>query len=133
MKTSLTFVLGLFIVAGLYLPAAGSTDKDPPEELTTIKYCQKPRRTFEIVGSDVKGLKLAELPEALKKHHEANPRTAYEVYAEIKTDTKESDKIIKTIQKAGVTLKHYWAPVSNVDPSKPAGKYGPGHVDLLKK
>ncbi|MBN1589983.1 MAG: hypothetical protein JW888_10745 [Pirellulales bacterium] len=133
MKAGLSFTLGLLVVTSFCRPLAGNTDEDRPEELTTIKYCAKPMRTFDIVGNEVKGLTLAELPAALKKHHEANPRAAYEVYAEVKSDKETSDKIIATIQKAGVTLKHYWAPVSFPDTKHPPGKYGPGYVDLLRK
>ena len=42
-----------------------------------------------------------------------------------------SNQIIAAIESAGVTVKHYWAPVSFVEPGSPSGKYGFGHVDLL--
>ena len=70
----------------------------------------------------------------------------YEVCSEYKS--LENDKVIDAIKRSGVTLKHYWVPVSNppghfvkdseflgegsflVTPS--SSKYGIGKIDLLE-
>ncbi|MBN2579447.1 MAG: prolyl oligopeptidase family serine peptidase [Pirellulales bacterium] len=101
--------------------------------LTTIKYALKPFRTFEIVGTEIKGIKMEALPEAIRRHQKQHPGVVYELYAEVKCVPETSDEIISKIRSAGVTLKHYWAPVSDVDLQSVPGKYGYGHVDILEQ
>lgn len=105
---------------------------DASWQLTTIRYVLKPFSTFEIAGTDVKGITLDELPRAVWEHQRKYPGARYEVYAQVKCVPAQSDQIIKAIRATGVALKHYWAPVSTVDDQVPPGKYGPGFVDILR-
>lgn len=100
--------------------------------LTTIRYVFEPFRTFEIAGTDVKGITLEELPRAVWEHQRKYPGARYEVYAHVKCVPAQSDQIIKAIRATGVTLEHYWVPISTVDDQVPPGKYGPGFVDILR-
>lgn len=124
-------LLAVFLIAfGVQGIPAPSTE---PARLVTIKYVLTPFRTFEIPGTDMKGISLEALSEAIAKYHKDHPGSTYEVFAEVKCLPETSDEIIRAIRRAGVILEHYWAPVSFVDISRPAGKYGHGHIDLLNR
>jgi len=112
--------------SGLIKPAT-------PETLTTINYAAEPFRTFEIVGTDIKGIELKELREAISRHQKQHPGVAYELLAEVKCTPEQSNLIVAEIKGTGVTLRHYWAPVSCVDLKSTPGKYGRGHVDILSQ
>jgi len=116
--------------------------KTGEQGLAVIKYSG----SFEIVGTDIQGIKLADLAGALRKHQRQNPGTVYEVCSECKILA--NDKVLDAIKSSGVTLKHYWVPVSNpaghfvkdseflgkgtflVVPS--SSKYGIGKIDILE-
>jgi len=103
------------------------------QRLITIRYCLKPSRTFEITGENIKGIKLDALTNVLKTHSMNHPRATYELYSEVKSVPEESEKIVETIRQAGIQLKHYWAPVSFIDPNVKPGPYGTGYVDILRR
>jgi hypothetical protein len=106
-------------------------DKVQGRELVTLRYGVVPGgRTFEIVGTKVMGVRLDGLASALRIHNAAHPQAEYEVLAEVKCTTEESDTIIKTIRGTGVSLKHYWAPASSAANPQP-GPYGIGYFDIL--
>lgn len=105
----------------------------PREKLITIKYVLDPFRTFAIEGTNLKGVKLDALTSELAKYKAAHQDDEFELYAEVKCTPEESAKIIKAIQNAGIALKHYWAPVSFINPKAKPVPYGSGHEDILKK
>lgn len=133
MKTAAILLMITACFAGCVTRHRSSINPPMPEHVTTIKYSLEPFRTFEIVGTGVKGMRIDDLPEAISQHQQDYPGAVYEIYAEVKSGVETSDKIIEIVKGAGVTLKHYWAPVSFVDLSKAPGKYGYGHVDLIEK
>ncbi len=96
----------------------------------TIKYTSE--RTFEFVGTDIECIDLDELSKALTKYQKKHPGEVFELYASVKCVPETSDNIISAIRATGVTLKHYWAPVS-VDIQATPGKYGAGHVDIIDR
>ncbi len=101
------------------------------KNLITIKYVLNPFRTFVIEGTDLKNINLAGLTHELSQYKATHRDDQFELYAEVKCTPEESNKIIKAIQKAGIDLKHYWAPISIIDPNTKPGPYGSGHVDIL--
>ncbi len=102
--------------------------------ITVIKHCQEPFRTFEIVGTDVKGLKkLSDLTIALRKHKEQNPGARYEILAEVKSVAEDDEKTVKAVAKAGITLEHYWAAHSDPLLDGPISPHGVGFVDLIDR
>jgi len=98
--------------------------------LTTIKYSLKPFRTFEIVGTKIKRVKLEKLTAVLKKYKANNPKKKYQLIAEVKSVPETVKRIKKAIKDAGIKLNHYWVPTSfNVDiPGAPSE----GYIDILK-
>jgi hypothetical protein len=104
-----------------------------PNRLTLIKYCQKPFRTFEVVGTDIKGIeKLEDLTAALSKYSRSHPGARYELLAKLKNLPEREQAIIKAVTNAGIRLEHYWAPVSMAPPpGAQIGPYGGGYVDIL--
>ena len=100
-----------------------------PKKLVTIKYCLKHFRTFEIVGTTIKGIELDQLADTLKKFKSENPNVEYELLAEVKCMPEMEERIIKEIKNAGIKLTHYWVPVS-FENDKP-GPYGSGFVDII--
>lgn len=123
-------ITGLITSSLLFEAAAGQSK--PEEKLTTIKYVFEPFRTFKIEGSNLKGVKLDALTNELVKYKALHQDELFELWAEVKVTLEESAKIIEAIQKAGITLKHFWAPRSFVDPSANIGPYGSAHEDILK-
>jgi len=106
----------------------GQLPATPEEKLVIIKYCLVPLRTFEIVGTDIKGVEQKELTEVLKKYKSENPDAQYELLAEVKSIIEIVEEIKKDIEAAGIQLKHYWIPTST---SKTSGPHGPGFRDIL--
>ena len=105
-----------------------------PIRFTVIKYCLEPFRTFEIVGTDVRGVKkLRELTKALRNHKEQNPAAKYEVLAEVKSTPEGEKAIVEAILSAGITLEHYWAAHSAWAPGTPVGPHGIGYVDHMDR
>jgi hypothetical protein len=105
---------------------------DMEARLVTIRYVSNPFRTFEIDGFELKGIPEEELTQRVAEHHQLHPYATYEVYAEVKCVKEQEDRIIRAIRDAGVTLIHYWAPVSFVDDGPERyHKYGIGHIDRL--
>jgi hypothetical protein len=103
-----------------------------PVRLTVIRYCLEPFRAFEIVGTDVKGIKkLHELTSALRNHKDRNPAAKYEVLSEVKSSPKEEKAIVEAIARAGIALEHYWATHSAPAPGTPIGPHGIGYVDHI--
>jgi hypothetical protein len=102
----------------------------PAKRLVTIKYCSEPMRTFEIVRTNIKGVKLEQLTDVLKKYKSENPNTEYELYAEVKCVPEEEQAIKKAIRDAEIKLKHYWAPVSIKTDKSKESPYGPGFIDI---
>ena len=149
MRVGLILLLSLTCVTGCTRIERDGASIGDPDSIVTIKYALEPLRTFEIVGTNIKGVKLAGLPAVLKQHKQRHPGLTYEIYAEVKCVPETSDEIISAIRSTGVSLKHYWAPVSVsagslsipgsisggslVDTKSTSGKYkyGPGHVDIL--
>lgn len=129
MRYVITGLTVLVCLTGCAIREQSQTTTVPPEALTTIKYTGEPFRTFEIAGTNRRCTKIEDLPELIRSHQKDNPGSFYELYAELKCVPETSDQIIATIKGTGVTLKHYWAPVSR-SISTP-GKYGRGHVDIL--
>lgn len=117
----------LAIAASLLFFTGCTASSQPAQRLVTIKYCLEPMRTFEVVGTDIKALPLDRLTETLKTYKAENPEAEYELLAEVKCMPEQEHAIRKAIRDAGITLKHYWAPVS-FDGGKES-PYGPGHVD----
>ena len=114
--------------------AEETPETDSKVRLTVIKYCLEPFRTFEIVGTDVKGVKkLRDLTKALRTYREQNPGAKYEILAEVKSVPEEELKIVKAISKAGITLEHYWAATSTFTPGRAAGPHGLGYADHIDK
>jgi hypothetical protein len=105
-----------------------------PARMTVIKYCAKPFRTFEVVGTDIKGVeKLEDLTAALRKYSQSHPGAQYELLAEIKNVPEREQAIIRAVTNAGIQLKHYWAARSSAPlPGAKTGPYGGGFEDILK-
>lgn len=101
-------------------------------ELLTIKYSTDPFRTFEIVGTPVKGVKLEQLTEVLTEFKNNHPKVNFAFWAEVKSTPETTRKIQAAIDKAGIKLKHYLVPVSYVPPDAKSGPYGAGVVDILE-
>lgn len=99
-------------------------------EIITVVYGDDPFGTFTISGSDVRGIELEGLKDALVKHQEAHAGV-YEVLSEIKAMPERQKEITDAFKAAGVDLVHYWAPVSNIDPKAKPEKHGIGYVDIL--
>jgi hypothetical protein len=116
------------------LMAQGSAQEtNSPVPLTVIQYCLEPFRTFEIVGTDVRGVKeLGGLTTALRKYRELNPKARYEVLAEVKSVPEGEREIVKAIADAGIRLEHYWAATSFWAPNYPVGPHGIGFVDHIR-
>lgn len=99
--------------------------------ITVIKYCLDPFRTFEIVGTDVKGVtKLHDLTKALRRHKKLNPNAKYEVLAEVKSTPEAEREMVKAIAGAGIELEHFWAATSSLSSN---GPYGSGFVDHIDR
>ena len=94
-------------------------------KLIIIKYTMD--RTFEIAGTDIKGIKVKRLTEILKEYKKNNPNDEYELVAEIKSTSETTEDIMQAIKKAGIHLKHFWVPVS-FGTHKASPK--PGFVDI---
>jgi hypothetical protein len=110
------------------------TKNNPTARLVVIKYCLEPSGTFEIVGTDVKGVKrLRELTKVLRLHKRQNPTARYEVLAEIKSTPEGERAIVEAIQSAGITLEHYWAAHSAWAPGTQVGPHGLGYVDNIDR
>jgi hypothetical protein len=106
----------------------------PPATNTVIKYCLEPPNTFEIVGTDIKGIKkLSGLTKALRKHRALNPSAKYELVSEVKCPPDGAKAFIKAITDAGIKLEHFWAARSAIPPGTPTGPYGIGFVDILPR
>jgi hypothetical protein len=123
MKKIIVFAILAFSICGMTLAT--------PKKLITIKYCLEPFRTFEIVGMNIKGVEFEKLTDILKKIKSENPDAEYELLAEVKNVPEMENKIIKAIENAGIKLKHYWAPVSDIVNGK-IGPYGIGFVDIIE-
>jgi hypothetical protein len=127
----------MVVVTMLGVGRAGAVDDagktNSPGHLTVIKYCLEPFRTFEIVGTDVKGIKkLGDLTAALRKHRQAHPEAEYELLAEVKSVPEGERAIIDAVSKAGITLKYYWAAFSGAPaPGVKIGPHGVGFYDIL--
>jgi hypothetical protein len=122
-------VLGITLFLGYLREALPMTD-DKTTKIITVRFVLDPFRTFQISGTDSKGLDLTELKVALMKHQQGSPGAAYEVLSEVHNSPEAEKEIIGVIKAAGVNLMHYWTPVIIFDRNAPPGKY-PGHVDLL--
>ena len=137
MRTSLVLIVGFLCMIGCS-PETHHTpsDQTSANRITTIKYDFEGSETvgtFEIVGTDVKGITLGDLSQELIKHQGQHSGATYEVYAKSKCHPELSDKIIATIRGSGVTLEHCWVPQNDVDSQGFPGKYGVGYVDILKQ
>ena len=131
MRTALVLMGGLLCLIGCSSETHTPSDRAPADALSTIKY--RVDGTFEIAGTDIKGITLDNLSQELTRHQEQHAGATYELYAENKCHPELSDKIIATIRESGVTLKHYWAPYNDADPQGSPGKYGVGQVDILEQ
>jgi hypothetical protein len=129
MKNILIFIMSIQFLTFCIASESSSTKTDTPK-LTVIKYSSS--RTFEIAGTNFKGIELKDLVKALKRHQTKNQGAEYELLAEVKCVAEESDKIVKTIRGSGIELKHYWAPVGVFDPNDKPGPHGAGYVDLIR-
>jgi len=122
--------INLGIIALILLFTGCNAANPPAQRLVTIKYCSEPMRTFEIVGTNIKGVELEQLTDVLKKYKSKNANTEYELFAEVKCVPEEEQAIRKSIKDAGIKLKHYWAPVSIRTKKSKEGPYGPGFIDI---
>ncbi|MBU1042779.1 MAG: hypothetical protein KJ915_00050 [Candidatus Omnitrophica bacterium] len=127
MKKILLIILILLALLEYLIPIVSAQNT----KIVTIKYCLEPFRTFEIVGTDMKKLKLENLSTELKKIKSINPEAKYEILAEVKSTPETIEKIKKAIENAGIQLEHYWVPTSfGIDnPGGPAE----GILDILNK
>lgn len=136
MKTPRVFWLLLMaaIFAGSVVWGQQAPKTNSPVRLTVIKYCLEPFASFEIVGTDVTGVKkLRVLTKALRNHKERNPTAKYEVLAEVKSTPEGEKAIVGVIAGAGITLEHYWAAHSAWVPGTPVGPHGIGYVDHIDR
>jgi hypothetical protein len=103
--------------------------------ITVIKHCLQPFASFEIVGTEVRGIrKLKDLTKVLRNHAEKNPEARYEVLAEVKATPEGEKAIVNAIRKAGITIEHYWAARSTLPPKgTPVGPHGIGFVDHIER
>jgi hypothetical protein len=122
-------VLIITVFFGYLHEALPMTDSNATE-IVTVRFVLDPYRTFQITGTDFKGLDLAELKAALIKHQQTYPGVAYEVFSEVHNTPAAEKEIIDVFNAAGVKLMHYWTPGLVFDRNAPPGKY-PGHVDSL--
>ena len=100
-------------------------------ELTVIRYCLNPFGTFEVVGSEINGIRTTdELTQKLTAYKASHPKAQYEMVSEVKCVQKRVDDIAAAIQKAGIQLQHYWVPTS-LD-AKPS-PHGDGKVDIINQ
>ena len=132
MKSLWAILLVLVTLYGCARPDTLAKSDPTRKSLVTIKYTLEPMRTFQVGVTNQQGLTINELAIVLRKYKSEYPGAEYEVYAEVKCVPEESERIIRTLREAGIELKHYWAPVSYIDPSGKAGPYGPGHVDIVR-
>jgi hypothetical protein len=135
MNRKYIFLLILIIGIGansLHFESAAGQSKSEGK-LTTIKYVFEPFRTFKIEGTSLKGIKLDDLTNELRKYKSLHQDAVFELWSEVKITPEESAKIIEAIQSAGINLKHFWAPRSFVDPKANIGPYGSAHEDILKR
>jgi len=120
------------MLVGFASSAAEVSPTNSPAPVTVIKYCSEPFCTFEIVGTDRKGIsKLSELTAALRKHKQQVPGARYEVLAEVKSTPDGEKAIVQAIHEAGIRLEHYWSAHSALAPTAEVGPHGPGYVDHI--
>ena len=120
----------IFLIFTSCIHEIQSTVDSTSNEITTVRYVLVPFRTFQISGTNTKGLKINELKDALVKHYQIHPDANYELFAEVKNTPKAYEDIINAFNAAGVNLLHFWAPVSDFYPDLKQSKYD-GHVDIL--
>jgi len=134
MRTHGIFLLLLATLVGFAAWAQEDPKTNSTVPITIIRYCLQPFSTFEIVGTDVKGVeKLTGLTEALRKHKQQHPQTRYEVLAEVKSTPEGERAIVAAVVDAGISLEHYWAAHSAPAPGAPAGPHGIGYVDHIDR
>lgn len=107
--------------------AATPTDEVSKGDLFIVRYCVEPLRTFRIDGTDIEGISLAGLPDALVEHRSAHPGGRYEVLSEVKSTPETVSEIRVAFEEAGLSIEHFWVPVS--DAGGAVGPHGPGYVD----
>jgi hypothetical protein len=127
----LILIIGISANSLLFESPAGQSK--PDGKLTTIKYVFEPSRTFKIEGTSLKGIKLNDLTNELRKYKSQHQDAVFELWSEVKVTPEESAKIIEAIRSAGINLKHFWAPRSFVDSNANIGPYGSAHEDILKR
>ncbi len=124
----------LFVWLVLILACGGcgpvNTDATPAP-LTTIRYTDDAAAPFQISGSELKAHSLPQLKLLLVEHQRSHAGSQYELLAELKNSGDREREIIEIFHSAGVVLRHYWAPVSDISLQPEPGKYGSGHVDVL--
>jgi hypothetical protein len=101
-----------------------------------VKYVADPIRTFEIEGTDIKGVELSNLRHVLSAHQSNHPGSHYELVADVKCQMETIGKIKAAFKDAGAKLEHYWVPVSDIHfeeqrDAELSPKYD-GKVDLLR-
>ncbi len=128
----LVILISCLITSSLFFETVAGESK-PEDKLTTIRYVFEPFRTFKIEGTSLKGVKLDDLTNELRKYKSLHQDAVFELWSEVKVTPEESAKIIEAIQSAGINLKHFWAPRSFVDPKANIGPYGSAHEDILKR
>ena len=115
MRTISIMAAAVFFLAGCTPSAEKNTSPEPPAQgqvktpgeapeqadITVIRMVLEPMGTFEIDGTDVKGVALEDLAKALAAHGRDHPGAEYEVYSEVKRPPDGpggTDEIIETIR-----------------------------------
>ena len=124
MKHIIVIICSVFLVGCFTRPRVYS-------EFTVIRYCLNPFGTFEVVGSEIIGIRTTdELTQKLTAYKASHPKAQYEMVSEVKCVQKRVDEIAAAIQRAGIQLQHYWVPTSlDVKP----GPHGDGMVDIINQ
>jgi len=104
-----------------------SANNEP--KLVTIKLTFNKCRSFEIMGTDIRGIKQEQLENVLKNYVTAHPLAAYECLSNCKLRAEDIKNIEKIFESAGIKLQHFWVAVNFA--AKSTGPYGPGFYDAI--
>ncbi len=126
-------LLRTFMGAGEHT-IAWSPDRSPVITIRcSVKYDPQSSCTFEIVGTDIKGVSLDALPRALRRHKAGHPNAHYEVLVvDHKCSDEREEAIIAAAKASGIELKHLWALWNNLGLDHKPGPHGWSYVDLLE-
>lgn len=102
--------------------------KDRP--FTVIFYTRA--REFEISGTKYRAVDEKGLTNILKRLKKRSPEAEYEVVSFPKIILVTQEKIAAAVKAAGVSLRHFWVPYSDLIGSEhDSGPYGGGMVDIV--